>query len=244
MARTKAVPRKPRSTPMAASSTLITAAALNTRIHRILNASSELKQRTVDSSCAIPAFATQQTFYVNPFAAITQGTGSNQRIGDSIRVEKISVAARWFPNYANANYGHDLDFTWRNVMLKVEDLTLTSSTPASWGVSNLVYGGFPVNGKLNTHDNTIIQDKIFAHKARAVTSGIGIVAGGSGYHVETYNLVKKFPASGYKYDYAIGANVGAKENFVMGICMDLPGYLTANVQGTLFYCYTVEYRDV
>lgn len=243
MTRVKAAPRKARSAPIKTAS-ILTTASLNTRIHRILNASAELKQKTIDSTFFIPAAGLNQIFYCNPLAAITQGTSSGQRVGDSIRVEKISVVARWFPSFGASAFTNDLDLTFRNVMMKVEDQTLTSTAPVAWGITNLVYGGFAVNGVLNTHDNSIVHDKIFNPKARCLTQGVGAPTGGQGYHVYNFKVSKKFGTAGFKYDYGIGTNVGGKQNFVIGQVLDTPGYVGAAVQGTMYYTYTVEYRDV
>ena len=241
MARIKTVPKRFKRSP--ASAPVLSVASLNTRIHRILNAGQELKRYSSDSNYAFPAVNTNLLAYANIFAGITQGTSSSQRVGDSIKVEKVSVTIRWYPNYASANYSGDLSIDWRTTLLKIPDTTGVATTMTALTLSNYTYSGFVSTGVLNDHDNKVVSDKKKTYLPTPMSSGFGALAGGQGYKSAHSMMTKSFGTKGQKINFKIGTNQQVEESMILVLAADIPGYLTAGSQGTFYVAYNVFFRD-
>lgn len=243
MARTKATPRvyKKRSMP---GSGAITAAALNTRIHRILNAGQELKHYSNSSSFSFPASTTTLLTYVNPYAGIAQGTNANQRIGDAIKVERIVITSSWNPSYAGAPLSSDLCCDWRTALIKIPDTSLinTTLTLAPGALAGFVFIGNQSNGLINGHDFKVLSDKKYKYTPTPMSTGFGAPTSGS-YKFKNVIHSKKFGANGKKLHYKTGTSYQLEENELIVLGADLPGYLNASVQGSFTLDYTVFYRD-
>ena len=242
MARPKSTRTLRKRAPVNTASVLSTS-ALNTRIHRILNAGTELKRYSSDSSYNFPAANTNMLAYVNPFAGIVQGTSLNQRIGDSILVSKIVVTIRYYPSFAGANYASDLSCDFRNSMIKVPDTSLAGTTLGTISLSNFCYSGFVSTGMLNDHDNKVVADKKKTYVPTPLSTGFGAMAGGTGYKNTHLMHAKSFGSRGHKVTFKTGTNLQNQDNFIMVLAADLPGYLTGASQGVFFYAYNVFYRD-
>ena len=240
MARVKSIPK--RRKVVSSGAAVVTAAALNTRIHRILNAGQELKRFSQDASIAFPAAGTNLLAYCNPFAGIVQGAALNQRVGDSITVEKIVVTIRWFPIYGGAVYAGDLSCDYRSSMIKVPDTTLASTTLSALSLTNYTFSGFVSTGMLNNHDNKVIADKKKSYLPTPMSAGFGAPAGGLGYKTSVMEHHKKF-STGHKITYKTGGNLQNQDNFILVLAADLPGYLTGASQGSFYYAYNVFFRD-
>lgn len=221
---------------------ILSASALNTRIHRILNAGQELKRYSSDSGIAHPALSLASLAYVNPCAGITQGTQITQRIGDSITIFKIVVTARWYPSYAGANYSGDMCLTWRNAMIKIADTTLVSPNLVALPTTvPFTFAGFSSTGMLNNHDNTVISDKKKTYLPTPMSAGFGAPVTG-GYKLDYLEHTKVFKG-GHKITFKSGTNQQVQENLIMVLAGDMPGSLTAASHGTYYYAYNVFFRD-
>lgn len=243
MARVKAVARKYKSRSMVPGRAVLTPAALNSRIHRILNAGQELKRYSVDTGIAFGVSQLSSIQYVNPFAGIVQGTAINNRLGDTITVEKIVVTIRWYPGTGGSQYYDDFDISYRNTMLKVPDTSLVSTTLAAITLSNYTYSGFISTGMLNDHDNKIISDKKRKYTASSRSAGFPAVTG-SGYHFDVMEQQKTF-TGGHKIVYKTGSNIQNQDNFIMILAADMSSYPTVTPvsPGSFYYAYNVFFRD-
>lgn len=241
MARTKATPRvyKKRSMPGAAP---LTAAALNTRIHRILNAGQELKRYTVDSSLSWGLSATDMFAYVNPLT-MSQGTSLSQRVGDSIKVYSIFVHCQIRPIQGTLSPASDMDYTLRNAMLRVQDNSLNSSTLTTYTSTAFVNGGFISTGDMNTHEQSVVQDVRRNFKGRTNNAGAVNPVGSTVLH--TVTTTKKWK-NGLPIVFKTSAATGTQNDkqLISVLAINCPGYYQGLVsQATVYYSYTVLYRD-
>jgi len=221
----------------------VPAATLNSRIHRILNRATELKVFTNNSGIAVTNNAVAWKYYINPLVGIVQGVGSNQRIGDKIRIERISISSRWEGVYTNANFVGDLSLCTRNCILTRNDPTLVATSLTNFAASDFIYGGFLSFDELNTHDYKVLYDKKSQYHPSPMSAGFGAMAGGFGYKDHHSFGVKYFP-KGKIASFLQNTNVPATESMVCVFTGDIPGYLTAASHYNLYINVNVYYRDV
>lgn len=235
MARTPITPRKtPRKRAAAATAVVArastSAVSLNARIHRILNAATELKRYTLDTSILTSSGG---LYYVNPFAGITQGVTISGRLGDKIKIEKIICTGKYIPGSVVFS---SVGATLRSTHMLVDDTTLTSSSLVGLGISNYVYGGFPSNGALNDHDNIIIKDNKFNYMDLAFDGTAPNITGWNG----MFSSMKTFK-NGHDIMFKTGGNVQVDNNYIIVFAQDNSA-VSAN-SGTIFLAVTVFYRD-
>jgi len=221
MARTAPVtprktPRK-RLVPSTPGRATVSAVSLNARIHRILNAATELKRYSFDSSVTV---SSGQTYYVNPLVGITQGLTISGRLGDKIKVEKIMVTGKIHMTAATLA-------STRITHLKVDDTSLISSSLTSY-TGPYVYAGFPSIGVINGHENIVIKDSKYDFNHYVVNS------------FGTMLSTKAFK-DGHDIMYASGTNTQVDNNYIVVVAYDNSGI--SATAATLWLSYSVFYRD-
>lgn len=243
MARVKSTRVVRKAAPTRGTSVL-TASALNTRIHRILNAGQELKRYSSDSSLSYTAGTTQFLGYANPFAGIVQGTALNQRIGDSIKIESIQISAMCYVVNAGSTgiVQTNMSMSVRSAMIKIPDTSLVSSSLAALTLTNYVYAGFYSTGVLNNHDNKVVSD------TKKVCQGYPA----HGDHTTApygtprfeHVMHKKSFGVGQKVTYKTGTNQQNQDNFILTLASNVPGLVANDVSPwTFYYTYHVFFRD-
>ena len=203
--------------------------SLNTRIARALSARLEPKRYFRDNTINLIS-GNQQLLYLNPFAGISQGTSTSNRVGDQIYVTELEFYVSYRGEASDA-----FDISFQTNMVKTNasgSFSSSALTYTSGSFPNMNYTGFPTNGPHNDEGSTNISQKnTFLRHPTLTAAGFGQLH----HHVHKVKLNRKIT---YVADGSAVTN--ADYAFVVGMDSLTTSGIT---EGSLYCNYIVKFKD-